>query len=68
VLRRQCHISIAETFLCHISIRSPVWKALGLFSAYNTLHSSHISSDCTKKIFRISHTSNLTNIRTRASV
>jgi len=59
---RHCRISITkmQIFL----------QALSLLSAYNTLHSdyTHISSDYAKKIFRILHASNYTNIRTRASV
>jgi len=53
-------ISITETQTC--------LQASSL-SAYNILHSAHISSDYTKKIlFRIMHLSNLNNIRTVASV
>ena len=38
------------------------------FSASNTPHCAHICSDYAKKLFRISYPSNLSNIRTRASV
>jgi len=43
-------------------------QVLGLLSAYNTLNSAHIFSDYAKKLFRILHPSNLTNIRTPTSV
>jgi len=53
-------ISITETQTC---------LQASTLSAYNILHSAHISSDYTKKIlFRIMHLSNLNNIRTVASV
>jgi len=43
-------------------------QVLGLLSAYNAPNSAHIFSDYAKKLFRILHPSNLTNIRTPTSV
>jgi len=59
LFRHQCRIYVVETQTCR--------QALSLLSAFNTVHSVHISGDYAKTLFRNTHPSNITYIRTWVS-
>ena len=56
--------NLRHRYLIYVVEIQTYMQVLSLLSAFNTIHSAHVSSDCAKTLFRNTHPSNITYIST----